>query len=101
MILADFYQVIMQRLQTKLKEIKHIDWWNDQIENADSEDPFICPAVFIEFEEPEVTNLGRKKQSWLVRFKLHCVLENVSEVRSSSTPLVRQKGLQNMTQMLD
>jgi hypothetical protein len=101
MILADFYQIMMQRLQTNLPEIKHIDWWNNQPEHEEDEDPFPRPAVFIEFMEPEVTNLGRKKQAWLVRFNLHCVFDTINEVRSGAKPLVREKALQKMTQALD
>jgi hypothetical protein len=101
MILADFYQILMQRIQTKLPEIKHIDWWNHQPEREDDENPYQHPAVFIEFEEAEVMNLGRKKQAWILPFKLHYVTDNVSEVSSVAKPLVRQKGLQKMVQALD
>jgi hypothetical protein len=101
MILADFYQILMQRLQTKVPEIKHIDWWNNQLEMEEEEYAYARPAVFIEFQPAEIINLGRKKQAWNLPFKLHYVADNVSEVRSGASALVREKGLRKMTQALD
>ena len=56
--------------------IKHIDRWNNQLQYADQEQPFECPAVFIEFAPITWQPLQRGIREANVQITLHVVTDS-------------------------
>ena len=96
MILGDFFLVLQKKLKTEIPEIKHIDWWNEQLINEEDELPFNLPAVFIEFPPAQVVKLGRRKEGWIQPFILHLVHDVITEARSSKSERVRNNTLRHL-----
>lgn len=51
--------------------IKTFDWFNDQFNTEDDEDPFEVPAVFIEIQPYQTFDEGRLRQRAQIAFNLH------------------------------
>ena len=56
--------------------IKHIDRWNNQLQYAEQEQPFECPAVFIEFAPITWQPLQRGIREANVQITLHVVTDS-------------------------
>lgn len=56
--------------------IKHIDRWNNQLQFAEQEQPFECPAVFIEFAPITWQPLQRGIREANVQITLHVVTDS-------------------------
>lgn len=70
-----FYNNIKQHIKTKLPDVLHIDFWNDQLNNLDEENPFLTPAIFIELEPVQWTDTGKNSKKGTVSFTLHLVTD--------------------------
>jgi hypothetical protein len=69
-----FYTAIKLHIQTKLPQVLHIDLWNDQLMNLESENQFLRPAIFVELDPVQwATNKNSKKGT--VNFILHLVTD--------------------------
>jgi len=101
MILSEFYLILVNRLKDKVPAIKHIDWWNDQFDNEEKENPFNRPAVFIEFLAADVTTLGNRKQSWNQPFSLYIANDMLLETSSVETAALREKAVTAHLDILD
>ncbi len=71
-------------IKDRLKSIKnedgeqlfrHFDLWNRQVEFIEQETPFVCPAVFVEFNEMNWQTLGNRVQGCELTVRLHVVTE--------------------------
>lgn len=47
-MIQDIYKAVCARL-CEIAAIKHIDWWNQNVEYAEQDTPWARPAVFVEF----------------------------------------------------
>lgn len=56
------FKTIADRINNQVSEVQHLDLWNNQIESLEEEKPFDYPAVFLEFEIPDFTNVSRSSQ---------------------------------------
>ncbi len=96
MILGEFYLVLLEKLRRELPEIKHVDWWNSQPEFEDEDLPFNRPAVFIEFPDPEILKLGKRRELWKQTFILHIVNDIITEARKSKSDRIRNHTLRHL-----
>jgi hypothetical protein len=67
------YIGISERIRAKCPQIKHIDLYNGQYANAEKEDPFNTPAVFIEYMGGATEAMTRGMQILNAGFVLHVV----------------------------
>ena len=56
--------------------IKYVERWNNQVEYAEEEQPFNCPAVFIEFAPITWRTLQRGLREADVQITLHVVIDS-------------------------
>lgn len=54
---------------------RHFDLWNRQVEFIEQETPFVCPAVFVEFDRIDWHALSKKVQDCNLHVRLHIVTE--------------------------
>ena len=76
----ELYLDIKNRLKTVQNTngeqlFKHIDLWNKQVERIEQEEPFDCPAVFIEFNPMNWRTQGNRVQDCDLTVRLHIVTE--------------------------
>jgi len=69
------YEEVKARLLDKLPTVKTIRLWNNQITNENVENPFLYPAVFIEFPTLDYINNGSGLQQISGVLRLHIVQE--------------------------
>jgi hypothetical protein len=55
--------------------VKHVDIWNSQLEFIEEEQPFLTPAVFIEFAPIDWRLMGNAVYEAAVTFNLHIVTD--------------------------
>lgn len=55
--------------------IQHVDVWNNQVEYAQEEQPFMTPAVFIEFDAIDWQPLLRGVREAVITVRLHVVTD--------------------------
>lgn len=78
-ILNEVYTVLKERLKD-VKNIKRVDWFNNQYNNMDDEKATRYPAVYIEFINPINWNQsGNKYQYATCTIRLHCVLFDIRD----------------------
>lgn len=56
--------------------IQYVERWNNQVEYAEEEQPFNCPAVFIEFAPIPWRTLSRGVREAEVQITLHVVIDS-------------------------
>lgn len=49
MVRSELYQAIKLKLEQDVPEVKHIDFWNHNVEFLEQENAWARPAVFVEF----------------------------------------------------
>lgn len=101
MVLAELYLILLECIKRKLPEIKHVDWWNDQLDMEEDEDPFLRPAIFWEFDVLETTQLGNKVQLLKVSAKAHLVTDAISETAMRTKKAVRERAIRKHTDLID
>ena len=84
MIHIFLFKKIIERINSKVPEIKHIDLWNNQIEMEAQELPFNRPAVFLEFLPVTWHTLGQKRSDADINFALHLVTD-MTGIQTDST----------------
>ncbi|MEG1998566.1 MAG: hypothetical protein RRY55_01220 [Bacteroidales bacterium] len=83
------YLDIKERLKTAETAVgeplfRHFDLWNQQVEFIEAETPFVCPAVFVEFDRIDWRTLGNCVQECTLRVRLHIVTEWYSDTADYS-----------------
>lgn len=63
---------------------KHFDIWNRNVEFLEQDQPFICPACFVEFIPIKWNSLGNKVQEATTTIQLHIVTEWLSQTADNS-----------------
>jgi hypothetical protein len=75
------YLAIVNRIRARVPEIKTIDLYNGQYQKMDSENPFLTPAVFVEFSALPWVNQGDGTQEAPeATITLHIVAEDYEDV---------------------
>lgn len=59
-----------------LNDFIHVDYWNEQLANLEQENPFLRPAVFIEFGVVQWIRQGKVKKTGIVPVVFHLVTDN-------------------------
>jgi len=72
------YEAIKQHLNT-VEDVEHIDWFNDQYRNFESEKAIPRQAVFVEILDPVNWGQMGDGQNGTVRVKLHCVIFDIKD----------------------
>lgn len=72
------YKAIADRLKTAQIGVKYISLWNRNTEQLSKQKAFRLPAVFVEFEPIEWSQLLRGARSADVRVRLHIVTETLA-----------------------
>lgn len=67
------FKAIAQRIAERCPDIKFIDLWNEHIVEVSTSVPWPLPAVFIEFEQYEVQQMGQWQRAADVPVRLHIV----------------------------
>ncbi|MFL0089866.1 hypothetical protein R8G64_13215 [Tenacibaculum maritimum] len=99
MILDEFYNEILKRLDAADLNIEYIDLWNDQLQRNNDENDnlsFNYPAVFLDIHPINWTTLGRRKQAAEVEFDLIVASESLHETSSIETAEERTKALEHL-----
>ena len=83
-VLKDLYSHVKNIVATKVTDVKHFDYWNNNIQNQDVETPYNTPAVFfeystVEWEKPSNGSFGSCTDKFppiqgYVEFTLHVVI---------------------------
>lgn len=71
------YNSIVEKLQSKMPEIKHFDLWHNQLEYLEGEIPFELPAVLVEFRPIKWRHQGNGVRDADVEFALHVLAQNI------------------------
>lgn len=71
---------------------KHFDIWNRNVEFLEQDQPFACPACFVEFTPIKWQSLGNKVQEAPVSIRLHIVSEWFSQTADNSP--VKEQALE-------
>lgn len=87
MIHSDVYKAIRDRLWNADIDIRHIDLWHNQVQQALAGEsmPFARKAVFIDFGEGQFHLLGNRKYELVYNLQLHIVDDAVSETSRMET----------------
>lgn len=72
------YKAIAARLKGAKLDIKHISLWNRNTEQLAKQKGFRLPAVFVEFEPIQWSQLQGRARSADVRVRLHIVTESLA-----------------------
>ena len=64
------------------KAIKMLDLWNAQVDQLTQQQPFLTPAVFVEFQPIIWSKLGRGTQRAEVQIRMHIVSATLATVSS-------------------
>lgn len=72
------YKAICARLNTAKLGIKYISLWNRNTEQLTKQKAFKMPAVFVEFEPINWSQLSRGARSANVRVRLHIITETLA-----------------------
>lgn len=64
--------------------LKHFDIWNRNVEFVEQDQPFVCPACFVEFLPIKWDSIGTKIQEATVSVRLHIVTEWFSQTADNS-----------------
>lgn len=81
---SELYKEIGQKIIDTLPEVKHVDLWHEQINYLTEELPFSTPAVFIEFNTLDATDIGEKVQHLTTQVDLHIFYETFSDTYMSA-----------------
>jgi hypothetical protein len=100
-ILGDFYLIMMKRIEDKMPEVKHIDYFNDQISEEDEESPIVKPSALFEFPPAEVISLGKRKEAWNQTFRVHISSNLINEMDKRTKPDVRDRALAKHLTLID
>ena len=71
------YKAVSQRLKEAKLGIQYISLWNRNTEQLTKQKAFRLPAVFVEFEPIEWSQLGKGARSADLRVRLHIVTETL------------------------
>ena len=77
MVRNEFYKDFYAECRRLLPEVKHIGWWNHNVEFIDQEEAWECPAVFVEFGDIEWKKVVEGSYVGKGEVRLH-VVTNVS-----------------------
>lgn len=101
MILSQFYEAILHRISSKVPTIKHFDMYfgQDLPDEEGKEQPFLKPALFLEFEPIDWQTLGVKKQSADIVFKLRLIADVIQEIAKNQTPAIRNLGHKHLKEL--
>jgi len=72
------FLAIVERLKERVKEVKFIDLWNEQIATIQTGITWPLPAVFIEFEPYDVHQQANRVRTANVNIRLHIVTRVVA-----------------------
>lgn len=72
------YKAISERLKGAKTGVKHISLWNRNTDQLTKQKAFKLPAVFVEFEPIEWSQLGKGARSADLRVRLHIVTESLA-----------------------
>lgn len=98
MIIDDFYKALLERLNFNNTGLKHIDLFNDQVNQEENELPYPRPAAFIAFDDIVWSTLGNKKRMGDCRFQVHIVYDTGPQDTSSrqKSAALRNNGLNHL-----
>lgn len=74
--------VVFNKLKSTLSSIqgiKHVALWNNQLDNEKEENAFLCPAVFIEFNNANFKDLTEGVQQFDSIITLHLIFESYKD----------------------
>lgn len=74
----DLFNLIKTDL-VALTGIKHVALWNNQLANERQENPFLYPAIFIEFTNDNFNGLTNGVQQWDLLVTLHLCFESYKD----------------------
>lgn len=80
-IQAELFSILIQE---DVSLIKHIDLWNNQVQDAQESEIFDTPAIFIEFNKIDWHSIGNKAQQGDASITLHIVTTKNSSSSSDS-----------------
>lgn len=72
------YKAISERLNSAELGVKHINLWNRNTAQLSTQQAFRMPAVFVEFEPMQWSQLGKGARSADLRVRLHIVTETLA-----------------------
>lgn len=72
------YKAIAGRIKNETVGVKHVSLWNRDTEQLTKQKAFRLPAVFVEFETIEWTQLTQGARSADIRVRLHIVTETLA-----------------------
>lgn len=79
------YKAITTRLNGANLDIKHISLWNRNTEQLATQKGFRLPAVFVEFEPIQWSQLQSRARSADLRIRLHIVTETLATPEDGSS----------------
>lgn len=78
-IILRLYAAVKAQIETN-PNVKTVDWYNEQYQNTEKENPRAYPAVYIEFIDPiEFTDASNKMQHTSAKILLHCVTNYLTD----------------------
>lgn len=85
--------LLYNSLKTDLEAIsgiKHVDLWRNQLERESVENPFLYPAIFIQFMPSEYRDKGKNglTQEYDLMVRLHICFESYADTDTSILTLV-------------
>jgi hypothetical protein len=84
---SEAYKELCAIIRAKLPEVKHVDLYygQDQVVGTDGNwIPFRAPAVFLEFNAAQVSDLGDNTQQLLMDISMHLCVETVQDTHAGS-----------------
>ena len=72
------YKAVADRLKNQKVGVKFVSLWNRNTEQLSKQKAFRLPAVFVEFEPIEWSQLSRGARSADIRVRLHVVTETLA-----------------------
>lgn len=71
--------------------VKHVDLWNENVQYIEEEQPWECPAVFVEFLPIQWQSLPHGVQEATINFRLH-IITRVVEPTSAENIILPAEG---------
>jgi len=87
------FLAIVERLKERVKEVKFIDIWNEQIAVIQTGSTWPLPAVFIEFEPYDVHQQANRVRTANVSIRLHIVTRAVAHNGSDDKRMAQALGI--------
>lgn len=84
------FLAIAEHITQNCKDIKHIDLWNEHIAELQATTAFPLPAVFVEFEPFDYTQLGNHAVGANVTIRMHIVTKATPKVAGTKDKRMMQ-----------